>query len=362
MKVPNTVLTGLYLLAFFLFATPIYAQQSSGTSTKDAPAQQQTQRPWLGVTIQEVTDKVALQMGIAEHKGVLVADVVNGSPADEAGVDLGDVILKLNGREVKDPSDFIARIQEAGVGTTVALEVNRAGTKEEINVKLEAMPPAAMFGSGRMGYGTGQGMGMGMMMPGGAECPMHGQGMDGRCPMGQDCPMGHSCPGKTGMACPQCPMGDQCPDYGRRGAMGKMHRHGRGMMGGKMGMSGAPMYGRIIMAIKGMDLKPEQKVKVDAIRSEYRKKAIKAAADAKVAHMELHEHLAADTVNMDKVKAKVNELSQKRAEMMMMGIKSLEDIKKVLTPDQKKELKDALTMDSSDMEDMDGEAAPEGAE
>jgi serine protease Do len=90
------------------------------------------------VTIQEVNDKVARQMGIPEHTGVLVADVVNGSPADEAGVDLGDVIVKVNGREVKDPGDFVKRIQEAGVGSTVALEVNRAGTKEEIKVTLEA--------------------------------------------------------------------------------------------------------------------------------------------------------------------------------------------------------------------------------
>jgi Spy/CpxP family protein refolding chaperone len=367
MKVPNTVLTSLYLLAFLLFATPIFAaeHQHTDASVKEPPAQQ-TQRPWLGVTIQEVTEKVARQMGIAEHTGVLVADVVNGSPADEAGVDLGDVIIRLNGHKVIDPTDFITRIQEAGVGATVALEVNRAGTKEEINVILKAMPPEAMFGSGRMGYGTGQGMGMGMgmMVPGEADCPMHAQGMDGKCPMGKDCPMGQACPGKTGMACPQCPKGDQCPDYGRKGGMGMMHRHhGKGMMmGGKMGMSDAPMYGKIMMAIKGMDLKPEQKAKADAIRSEYRKKAVKSAADAKVAHMELHELLAADTVNMDKVKAKVNQLSKNRAELMMMRIKSLEDLKKVLSPEQKKTLKDALTMDSGDMEDMDGEAAPEGAE
>jgi Spy/CpxP family protein refolding chaperone len=178
--------------------------------------------------------------------------------------------------------------------------------------------------------------------------------------MGKDCPMGQACPGKTGMACPRCPKGDQCPDYGR---MGKMHRrHGGMMMGGKMGMAGGPMYGKMMMAIKGMDLKPDQRAKIEAIRSEYRKKAVKAAADAKVAHMELHELLTADIVNMDRVKAKVNEITQKRSEMMMSGIKSVEDIKKVLSPEQRKKLKDSLTMDSGDSEDMDGDQAPEGDE
>jgi len=108
--------------------------------------------------------------------------------------------------------------------------------------------------------------------------------------------------------------------------------------------------------------RPEQKAKADAIHSDFRKKAVRAAADVKVAHIELHELLAADPVNLDKVRAKVNELVQKKTDMMMLGIRSLEDFKKVLNPDQKKMLKDMLAMDSGEMEDMESEPALEGAE
>jgi Spy/CpxP family protein refolding chaperone len=130
------------------------------------------------------------------------------------------------------------------------------------------------------------------------------------------------------------------------------------MMGGQMGM----MYGKIMMAIKAMNLTPEQKAKANAIHSDFKKKAVRAAADVKVAHIELHELLAADPVNLEKVRAKVNELVQKKTDMMMLGIRSLEDFKKVLNPDQKKMLKDMLAMDSGEMEDMESEPALEGAE
>jgi len=129
-----------------------------------------------------------------------------------------------------------------------------------------------------------------------------------------------------------------------------------------MDMYGGPVYGKIMMAIKAMNLTPEQKAKADAIHSDFRKKAVRAAADVKVAHIELHELLAADPVNLDKVRAKVNELVQKKTDMMMLGIRSLEDFKKVLNPDQKKMLKDMLAMDSGEMEDMESEPALEGAE
>ena len=366
MKVPNTVLTSLCLLAFFLFASPLFAQQQSpAPSLQEPPSQQQSTRAWLGVTIQEVNERIARQMGIRAAAGVLVADVAEGSPAEEAGVSMGDVIVRLNGLAVEGASDFITRIQEAGVGSTVALEVSRAGEAEEINVTLEPMPPAAMLGRSQMGYEKGQKMGM-MPMGGGADCPMHSQGMGAACPMGHDCPMGQSCPGKTGM-CPRYPMGGhgQMGGMGMMDGMGMMQRHpGKSMMGRQMGMGmpGGPVYGKIMMAIKSMNLTPEQKAKADVIHSDFKKKAIRAAADVKVAHIELHELLAADPVNLDKVRAKVNELVQKKTEVMMLGIRSLEDFKKVLTPDQKKMLKDMLAMDSGEMEDMEGTPALEGAE
>lgn len=372
MKVSTTVIKSISVLAFVLFASPVFAQQQSPAPMLQEPPssqQQQAQRPWLGVTIQEVNERIASQMGIRDPRGVLVADVADGSPADDAGVNLGDIIVRLNGRDVEDASDFITRIQEAGVGSTVALEVSRAGATEEINVTLEPMPSGEIVGRNMPGHGMGQGMmgqGMDMMaMRGPQDCPVHGQAMGAApCPMCPDCPM-H---GQMGMG-GQCPMGQDCPMMGgacpggpgsMMGGMGMMHKGpSKGMMGGQMmgrmgAMAGDPMYHRIMMAIKGMNLTPDQKSRAKAIHSDYKKKQIRAMADAKVAHIELHELLAADPVNMDKVRAKVNELTQKKAEMMLTGIRSLEDFKKLLNPEQRKQLSDTLAMDSGGAEAMEG--------
>lgn len=163
-------------------------------------------------------------------------------------------------------------------------------------------------------------------------------------------------------------MGEACPGH-QMGTMGMMGGPGHmmmGRMGAKMGMSGGAMYGKIMMAIKGLNLTPDQKSRAKAIYSDYKKRQIRAKAEAKVAHIELHELLAADPVNMDKVRAKVNELAQKRAEMMLSGIRSLEDFKKLLTPEQRKSFRDQLAFDAAgaeqmeDMEDMESAGAGQG--
>lgn len=362
MRVPKMALTTLFVLTLFLFAPLSFAQQQ--LSSPAPSSTQQTQRAWLGIAIQEVNENVARHMGVPPAKGLIIVDVVPNGPADGAGMRQGDVIVKFNGREITDSKDFISMVQEAGVGAVVVLGVGRAGAVNEVKVTLEPMPMAAMPGTG---HDMGMGQGMGYM--GGGECPSHGQSVEKPCPMGRDCPMGDECPVKAGKYCQQCQAGMKGSGYGQMGwgKMGRGHHYrsmGQGMGAGmRHGGTYSPMYGKIMMAIKGMDLTPEQRSKTAAIRSEYRKKAVKAAADAKIAHMELHEMIAADPVNLEKVRSKVNELSRKKADMMMSGIKALEDLKKVLTPAQRKSLRDTLYMDSSDTEeDMDGSEAREGAE
>ncbi|MCC6501874.1 MAG: PDZ domain-containing protein [Deltaproteobacteria bacterium] len=364
MKVPKMAFATLFfVLTCFLFAPLSFA----GDETSPAPmlaspsSQQQTQRPWLGVSILEVDEKVARHMDIKATKGLVVVDVVQGGPADDAGLRQGDVIVRLNGREMTDFNEFIEKVQEAGIGASVLLGIDRAGNPDEVEVTLEAMPaPAPMVSKG-----YGQGMGQGYM---GEACPQHAKSLDKMCPMGRECPMGDDCPVRSGKPCAQCQAGIRGQGYGYghacldRSGRGRHYRGaGDGMM--RHGGTYSPMYGKIKMAIKGMDLTSDQRAKLSAISSEYRKKAIKAMADAKIAHMELHEMLASDPVSLEKVRSKVNDIGKRKADMMLSGIKALEDIKKVLTPAQRKSLRDTLSMDSSDTEeDMDGGEAAEGAE
>lgn len=95
-------------------------------------------RGWLGIVIQEVTPDIGEAIGVKE--GILVAQVVEGGPADKAGLKVGDVIVALNGRSVEDLRDFQLSIMRTKPGTEVTLTVVRDGKKEEIKVKVGELP------------------------------------------------------------------------------------------------------------------------------------------------------------------------------------------------------------------------------
>src|SRR5690606_21458141 len=63
-------------------------------------------RGWLGVLIQDVTRDLAESVGMDRPHGALVAKVLPGSPAEKAGIEVGDVIVRFNGKEVGFSSDL----------------------------------------------------------------------------------------------------------------------------------------------------------------------------------------------------------------------------------------------------------------
>jgi len=67
-------------------------------------------RGYLGVNIQDLTPELAKSFGIKNRKGIIIADVMKGSPADKSGIKRGDIILKLNGKKVTDVGKFRNRI------------------------------------------------------------------------------------------------------------------------------------------------------------------------------------------------------------------------------------------------------------
>ena len=107
----------------------------------------ETRRGWLGVRIQDVTDDIAESMGLEEAAGALVTDVPEG-PAEEAGIEAGDVIVSFNGSEVEDTRGLVRRVGDAPVGDTVPVTVYRDGDEVELEVTLgrreeaEAVPAA----------------------------------------------------------------------------------------------------------------------------------------------------------------------------------------------------------------------------
>lgn len=95
-------------------------------------------RGWLGVVIQEITPDITEAIGVKE--GILVAQVVKGSPADRAGLKVGDIIVALNGRKLKDVRDLQLSVMRTRPGTEVSLTIIREGKEKEIKVKVGELP------------------------------------------------------------------------------------------------------------------------------------------------------------------------------------------------------------------------------
>ena len=66
----------------------------------------EVRRGWLGVRIQQVTDDIAESLSIKPARGALVAGVDDKGPAKPAGIEPGDVIVKFDGKDVKEPKDL----------------------------------------------------------------------------------------------------------------------------------------------------------------------------------------------------------------------------------------------------------------
>jgi Do/DeqQ family serine protease len=97
-------------------------------------------RPWLGASGQAVTSELAQGLGLKRPVGVLIKEVVPGSPAARAGIRTGDVILTVNGREVDDPEALRFRVATLAVGDSARLTLWRGGTQRESEMALIAPP------------------------------------------------------------------------------------------------------------------------------------------------------------------------------------------------------------------------------
>jgi serine protease Do len=96
-------------------------------------------RGWLGVSIQEVTPELAKSFGLKEKKGALVAEVVSGSPAEKAGIEQGDVIVKFDGKEITDSKDLPRVVASTPVGKAVTIKLSRSGKVLDRQVKVGEM-------------------------------------------------------------------------------------------------------------------------------------------------------------------------------------------------------------------------------
>src|SRR5438034_2858230 len=93
-------------------------------------------RGWLGVRIQQVTDEIGESLNIKPARGALVAGVDDKGPAKPAGIEPGDVVVKFDGKDVKDPKDLSRVVADTAVGKEVDIVIIRKGKEETLKVTL----------------------------------------------------------------------------------------------------------------------------------------------------------------------------------------------------------------------------------
>src|SRR5712671_1018659 len=96
----------------------------------------ETRRGWLGVRIQQVTDEIAESLNIKPPRGALVAGVDDKGPAKPAGIEPGDVIVKFDGKDIKEMRDLPRAVADTAVGKQTPVIIIRKGKEETKSVTL----------------------------------------------------------------------------------------------------------------------------------------------------------------------------------------------------------------------------------
>jgi S1-C subfamily serine protease len=121
------------------------AEQSTRVRLGEPPANRvvpvnPTPRPFLGVVSESLTAEQRQQLKVKPEHGVVITDVLPGSPAAAAGLQRDDVITHVGATAVSTQEQLRDAIQNAGAGTEVSLKIVRAGHEKEIKARPQAMP------------------------------------------------------------------------------------------------------------------------------------------------------------------------------------------------------------------------------
>jgi serine protease Do len=119
------------------FAIPINMAKKIYT---ELAAKGKVARGWLGVSVQPLTPELAKSFGAKEAKGVLVADVVQDSPASRAGLQAGDILLEFEGKKIEAPTDLQRAVGLTSPGKTTKARIWRDKGERTVEVTVGEMP------------------------------------------------------------------------------------------------------------------------------------------------------------------------------------------------------------------------------
>ena len=119
------------------FAVPANVVQNVYEQLKN---QGRVSRGWLGVLIQDVTRELAESFDMSHPHGALIAKVLPDGPAEKGGIEVGDIIVKFNGKEISFSSDLPPLVGGTSVGSVVLVDIIRRSKSKKIKIKILELP------------------------------------------------------------------------------------------------------------------------------------------------------------------------------------------------------------------------------
>jgi serine protease Do len=107
----------------------------------DMPEVMDPRTPVLGINAEDLTSQLGSYFGAPNNAGILVREVRPGTPADKAGLKAGDVITKMEGKEVRNLADLRAQLREKSNQTSVNMSILRKGSEVVVTVPIEKPRP-----------------------------------------------------------------------------------------------------------------------------------------------------------------------------------------------------------------------------
>lgn len=97
-------------------------------------------RPWLGIAAEQITPQIQTYLRLHASEGVLVYNLVQDGPADQGGLQQGDVIVEMDGNSTKEPYDVERDLAKHHPNESATLKILRGTRRLEVKIKLQELP------------------------------------------------------------------------------------------------------------------------------------------------------------------------------------------------------------------------------